>query len=1806
MTSLRKTREVAVAQLRELETWLESDQLLTSEFVSSFAGTLTSTVRLQDQCIILLLEGRRTEVTITELERLADEKERSFYFAAQAQNARTAVQLFMQLVCHGEEIVDEFKVHQKNAEQLLSLDDELIIEACNIYKTIIQLVCEPEAVDDKSEIYKQITKSVGFVTRYALEKGLLKLPFEEAAASSPAPVDIEASSASNAQVLVRAIPANADNPTGCHPDPNPSELSELPAAASDNATDRKGFEMTEVETVRPSPALSVTPSSVPVELINFKEIKYEVLIRKKLSFSANKFEGDLGQIARNSKLPAFVMGYIYNYGLLAVSHAGYVAAQTRIGGLNGEGARELLIVALTKLFTKGYLAQVTLTEGDKDETCYILSDYGAGAFRKETSRKKVQSLSQLKLVTRPQEEDYVRFEDGEVVFGAYRLCELNRAQARLERELFRELSLLNTSLQPFPYRRLRCNRTDRRFVLFTGMLDVDRPAEEFDKIGQMLELHENFIQLVIVDSAEVGQYWNDKLTIDGREVYFLLDSEDGVILGDKEGVNRLASLFQLEQPDCTVAVPDIPVSSKDESGATTDAIDTVLESSQQLRESEHPASQIDTENEPVTLNETNVISSDQLLLIVETCLSMLAQNRQAEGMMLLHSVIGESDDVDVLRAKISFILGDPLQVEEDWYLLADTPISLPFRESEALDECLNAAMWLRIFFEPDNPNDYRLNNRWRQISEDRSSRALDLYPGIKQLIGYFWSFIDRHHVGIKYCTSTDVRDQLEMKQALDRCRQQIEEMLGTAFHRNVKASINHPKIHQMMTELFGNNGELTRMLRDALEMPLQRLQDICRTFADLSGDPDTRDIEPLESKIEQFIDQHWEGMEFKSTGGKSDALTGALRSRMRSRVREATALLLECYVHRSKAEDYLRTTDITPETINTSHQKALEFIDAAFVQLEQNDQELDTAGVSCLKEVIRQFRDALGDNPVEDQRHFYEPLLLSGEIELNKDGIPFRDEHWLAEHQPHPIEGFRIWERVLRHCEQELPSWEHAADRALREYDMGTYDLISTFKQREWHTEGTIRDTRRRGELQLAKYKEDFMADVESAQNYGQMASNDEMYGYFRLAEAAEKHVKTTGNVGFFKRLLDACREQIRQASVARMDATQKRFEALKHDILKAPDRGIDDSDEQVLQQWPIFGKINRMLENRNMTVAEDYIQLASSGQRDTTIQISSRDMYAHFVEQYHALFNACNAHKGEDLYRTYDPYIRNMLFPNQNNRNTASADKFIGTWFKSQNLKEFMEQLIFHKVDRVERLPGKDDEFRIYPTARDAKLGQYPHPFEAFGTLAVRKGLRVLKMAGVRTPDTVLDEVAQHGAGDGAATIVMLDYAMSLADRRLLAKSIKLRAIPETIVVIDRVMMLFLAGFSQIERASAFLMVALPSSKVQPYIPVGTIPPEMFIGRADELEKIQNPNGPVFVYGGRQLGKTALLRESKNREHDPANGCYAVFVDLKEKNVDTALVKICEELKAERVLQQACGSWEEFRSAMRRRLESPERPIHKLMLLLDESDAFIASCEKNRYRPLEILKELKDLFNHQFKFVLAGLRDVVRFNKQRLGGNSVLAHLGYITIRPLKYLDARDLLLRPLQYLGFRIGEDSEDIISLILAKTNYYPGLIHFYCQKLIEAIADSYRNGNYNERTTPPYVLDEKHIKTLLGQSEFLSEIETKFRITLQLDADNLYDILAKALAYHYYETGVGRGASVQDIIRICKEFEIRKIEAMSEENVAALLEEMMELNIFRYEARDSGKYVFNRYSFFQMLGNHEQVWEHLYRYSELGEG
>ena len=258
---------------------------------------------------------------------------------------------------------------------------------------------------------------------------------------------------------------------------------------------------------------------------------------------------------------------------------------------------------------------------------------------------------------------------------------------------------------------------------------------------------------------------------------------------------------------------------------------------------------------------------------------------------------------------------------------------------------------------------------------------------------------------------------------------------------------------------------------------------------------------------------------------------------------------------------------------------------------------------------------------------------------------------------------------------------------------------------------------------------------------------------------------------------------------------------------------------------------------------------------------------------------------------------------------------------------------------------------------------------------------------------------------------------------------------------------------------------------------------------------------------------------------------------------------------------------------------------------MLDEADAFIESCYDVNFAPFDALKDIQGIGMSRFKFVIAGLRNIIRFDRQKsLSNNSVLTHLTSMTVKPFHASEARELLEVPLFYLGFRFPEDNRHLISMILANANYFPGLIQLYCAKLIEAMSGP-DYAKYNQSETPIYEIKEDHIKKVLASQGFRDQIREKFEITLKLGDDKYYYIIALSMAYLYHQHGYYRGYTSEEVLSVVKDFEMHEFDNFTVENMAALMEELRELNVFRKNTE--GRYLFARYTFFQMMGNKDEV-------------
>ena len=151
---------------------------------------------------------------------------------------------------------------------------------------------------------------------------------------------------------------------------------------------------------------------------------------------------------------------------------------------------------------------------------------------------------------------------------------------------------------------------------------------------------------------------------------------------------------------------------------------------------------------------------------------------------------------------------------------------------------------------------------------------------------------------------------------------------------------------------------------------------------------------------------------------------------------------------------------------------------------------------------------------------------------------------------------------------------------------------------------------------------------------------------------------------------------------------------------------------------------------------------------------------------------------------------------------------------------------------------------------------------------------------------------------------------------------------------------------------------------------------------------------------------------------------------------------------------------------------ENPETRIHYLLLMLDEADEIIKTSGDKR-----ILRSPPSRACPRPLQTGHGRSAQCKPLSQRNDARELQPiHLNWIVIKQFRREEATKLLTCTLSYLGFRF---NQDIIDNILASTYNFPGLIQFYCQKLLEAMKNEDYAG-YGESVTPFYEVTESHYK------------------------------------------------------------------------------------------------------------------------------
>lgn len=550
--------------------------------------------------------------------------------------------------------------------------------------------------------------------------------------------------------------------------------------------------------------------------------------------------------------------------------------------------------------------------------------------------------------------------------------------------------------------------------------------------------------------------------------------------------------------------------------------------------------------------------------------------------------------------------------------------------------------------------------------------------------------------------------------------------------------------------------------------------------------------------------------------------------------------------------------------------------------------------------------------------------------------------------------------------------------------------------------------------------------------------------------------------------------------------------------------------------------------------------------------------------------------------------------------RNRTAADR-VDQWLKlaggrtldgrAGHVKPILEQLGFIVAEtrippnRSGRSPGGRSAWMHLSGVR-VTSGNALIP--AFGTGMSPSGdtLRLLAVWGTPTVAEIVEQLRSEPVEH--SVIVLYFGTLGVSARNDLAVALRGgRKLPPTIVI-DDPMFAYLAAQAT-PRRDITMSVALPFASAEPFTPnvAGLVPVEMFYGRTEELDQVVNRMGSCIVYGGRQLGKSALLRAAA-REFDNSATRHAIYQSIYKVGqaipADAVWPTLWPRLAERGVVPHDMPS-ADVASAVGRHIKEwiAEESDRQLLLLLDESDFFLdADAKDGSFPHVTRFKELMEETGRAVKVVFAGLHQTARF--ERLS-NHPLAHLGSpVCVGPLTPQYAYDLLTRPLDALGYRFADQNE--AARVLALANNQPALIQLFGAQLLRRLQKAPPAPN-----TPPRAVTAADIEAIWADEALRTEFRRRFEWTLNLDPR--YKIIAYSVAFHAHEHGIDSALSPTDLRSQCEQWWPQGFAAKDvlTSEFRALLDECVALGVLSYNS--DGAYRLRTPNVLALLGSRDEV-------------
>ena len=452
---------------------------------------------------------------------------------------------------------------------------------------------------------------------------------------------------------------------------------------------------------------------------------------------------------------------------------------------------------------------------------------------------------------------------------------------------------------------------------------------------------------------------------------------------------------------------------------------------------------------------------------------------------------------------------------------------------------------------------------------------------------------------------------------------------------------------------------------------------------------------------------------------------------------------------------------------------------------------------------------------------------------------------------------------------------------------------------------------------------------------------------------------------------------------------------------------------------------------------------------------------------------------------------------------------------------------------------------------------------------------------------ESELSAICSHVGKMGVVVFVM--EKIDVERRNTLARD----CISQTrrVLIIDESMFLFALTEAEFRPLTMFEL-AQPFSYAAPYMDYGNapVPPEMFYGRTKEISRLFDSSGSCIVYGGRRLGKSALLQHITAKYNLPSSGTAVAYVNIQTIGGSQMPNLIWEVASRElpAIFKEPATTANDFCRVINAWLAVQSH--RRVLILFDEADRFIETDELHGFIEFTKLQKLMDSSTRRFKFVLAGLHNVTRLVHTE---NPPLAQIAADPQRigPLMDKELRDaemLVTRPLAGIGYDF-ENREDVWA-ILSHCNYYPVLAQTFCKGLLNKLdADVVAHKKQRGRVSSDF------IREALEDEDIIQEIGKMFDFTIG-EIEARYALIANIIAQRSLnDQAAGRveeGMTAVDVLSAaCRYWPAAFKQGHRLSTIEDLLDELDGMGILRRVSSES--WALRSYSILRRLGSSEKI-------------